>query len=249
MTIRIATWNITAALKARSAKAHDYEDHESLEYFADQLRLVDADVICLQATQMNEDDSMAQRLAKMLGMQFIDETIGFPSYFDPLDNLNIAVLSKQPFANTMAVKLPKPEFPLVSQASGKTAMPADRYLQIVDFDEFKIANVWLEPLSPYGYNYLDGEGAAFATALDTTMSNKLQQPLLFAADFNCPDPLAALPQVAANFQLSEALPDEPTKLNGKPSDHILYSPEWHSVDAGVIKTQSDHFLCWAEFEK
>jgi hypothetical protein len=121
-------------------------------------------------------------------------------------------------------------------------------LQIVEFDEFTIAKVWFEPLSPYGHDYTSGQGAIFAEALDATIANKLQQPVLFAADFNCPNPLAALPQTAAKFQLTEALPDEPTKLNGKPSDHILYSPEWHRVDAGVIKTQSDHFLCWAELE-
>lgn len=248
MTTRIATWNITAALKARSAKAHDYEDHESLDYFADQLQQLNADVICLQATQMNEDDSMAQRLAKLLGMPFIDETIGFPSYFDPLDNLNIAVLSKQPFTST-AVKLPKPSFPLVSQATGKSAIAFDRYLQIVSFDECNVANAWFEPLSPYGFTYEEGEGAEFAQALDDTIASKLQKPLLFAADFSCPRPLTVLPKTTAGLQLEEALPEGPTKLNGRPSDHILHSPEWRKVNSGIIKTQSDHFLCWAEFEK
>lgn len=58
----------------------------------------------------------------------------------------------------------------------------------------------------------------------------------------------ALPESMRTFDLHEALRNESTKPHGGYPDHILYSSEWRVVSAGVVPTQSDHYLCWAELE-
>jgi len=33
------------------------------------------------------------------------------------------------------------------------------------------------------------------------------------------------------------------------TDHIYFSPQFKLTDSGVIVTQTDHYLCWADFKE
>lgn len=249
MKLRIGTWNIAAARKMVSTERFDYSPDEELPYFAEEIRRLDLDVICLQESHANEDDSMARRLGKLVEMPNVEESIGCPSHIDILYNLNTAVLSKQTFVGAPSYKLPRPPFELRFKHDGRAVPPYDRYLQVVDLGTYAVANMWTEPLGAFGRSYEADEGKSFAAQIDELLVAKLERPLLFAADFNIEDVAAALPQLVETFRLKEALPDMPTKPHGNHPDHILYSPEWKKLDSGVVQTQSDHYLCWAEFEK
>lgn len=246
MRLRIATWNIAAARKLLSANKFDYSKEEEIDYFADQLNLLKLDVVCLQESHANTTDSLSVRLSELIGMPHVSETRGCPSHIDPAYRLTTAIMAKEPFTKEKAYLLPHP--PADLKYEGRIVPPYDRYAQTVSFARCTIANIHTEPLAGFGLNYESGEGNALAQEIDGILSDNLARPLLFAADFNMMDLSRTLPTLIGTFDLHEALPDEPTKPSGKRPDHILYSPEWRILDSGVVRTQSDHYLCWGEFE-
>lgn len=232
-----------------STEQFDYSPHEELDYFAKKLRALRLGVICLQESHTNHQDSLAERLAQMLGMPHMAGSPGCPSHIDPQYRLTTAVLSQEPFVSESSLLLPEPNFELKFIHNNKVVEPYDRHVQIVRFGAFTVANMHTEPLGAFGKNYETGDGKQLATAIDSFLADKLQRPLLFAADFNMHKPPIALPTLIGALGLQEALPNRPTKPRGGNPDHILYSPEWRVVDAGIVTTQSDHFLCWAELEQ
>ena len=248
MNIRVATWNIAAARKLQSAQRFDYSPGEELKYFAEQLRAVNPDVICLQESQTNDHDSLSKRLAESLNMPYVSEIIECPSHIDREYNLSMAVLSRQPFQSEATTLLPKPQFELKFTHNGKVVPPYDRFVQTVSFEQLTVANMHTEPLVAFGRSYDDGAGKDFAHEIDLVLRDQLKAPLVFAADFNVHETKDAFPLISDTLQLRNALPDEPTKPGADiHPDHILYSPPLKPIDAGIIQTQSDHFLCWAEF--
>ena len=58
MEFTIATWNIAGGRPIRTDGLFDYAD-EDINYFADELRKINPDVICLQETHMNDERSVA----------------------------------------------------------------------------------------------------------------------------------------------------------------------------------------------
>lgn len=231
-----------------SMEKFDYTGAEDLEYFVGQLRALNLDVVCLQESHVNEVDSLARRLGAILSMPFVAETPGCPSHIDTNYRLTIAIISKLPFMSQSAHLLPYPTFELKFAHSNKVASAYDRYLQVVTFQDFEIANIHTEPLRAFGLTYESGVGSQLSTNVDDLLVDKLSHPLVFAADFNISLPSKTLPKCIGSFKLEEALPNGPTQPDGWNPDHVLYSQEWQLLDAGIVSTQSDHFLCWSELQ-
>jgi exonuclease III len=249
MKLRVATWNIAAARKLQSTRRFDYTTEEQFDYFAEQLYALKLDVVCLQESQVNKDDSLSKRLAERLQMPFISETVECPSHIDRAYNLSLAIMSKKPFESEAAILLPKPMFELKFTYSGQVVPPYDRYAQLVTFEQFTVANMHTEPLVAFGLRYDEGAGKTYAHEIDKLLTQQLIAPLIFAADFNVHDVANAFPLTVGSHRLRDALLNKPTKpdIDSHP-DHILYSPKMRCTDAGIVKTQTDHFLCCAEFE-
>ena len=70
-------------------------------------------------------------------------------------------------------------------------------------------------------------------------------------DFNFSDPQKVF-SIINELNLINALPDEGTRPSKdgskKKSDFIFYSSEFKLINSGIIETNTDHYLCWAEFE-
>lgn len=246
-TLAVGTWNIAAGRKLRSRERFDYIPREDAAYIAERLRAAKLDVVCIQESHVSQNDSLAERLGELAAMPYVVETPGCPSHIDPAYKINNAILSKRPLDATAYTKLPHPNFDLVS-TTGKVMPPYDRYVQTAHIGGITIANMHTEPLEMFNTSYAHGPGLAFAAQIDRVLTERLVRPLLFAADFNM-EHLEPLPSLLQTKQLSEALPAEaPTKPHGGHPDHILYSPEFELQDAGIMQTETDHFLCWAKVQ-
>jgi exonuclease III len=246
--LKIATWNIAGGRTLQSLNRFDYSPAEDIDYFCTQLKDLNLDVICLQESHANGVDSLAKRIAARLGMSYVFDTPGCPSHIDSSYRLTTAIISKTVPLNQLSIMLPKPSMELRFRDSGKQVPPLDRYLQVAILDGFTIANIHTEPMGAFGYDYESGQGLELAHQMDDILATTLTQPVLFAADFNIEKPGIALPKTFAALGLQEGLPAQTTtKPHGGSPDHILYSPTWTLLDAGVLKTKTDHYLCWAQF--
>lgn len=246
MNIRIATWNVASGRKMNSLEHFDYVKDEDLSYFSKQLKQLDLDIICLQESQFNDNDSFAKRLASSLDYLYVAETPGCPSHVDKDHKMTPAILSKKPFISEQPYSLPYPKFKLIHK--GKELPPFDRYLLEVKYDNFSVVTAHPKPLGMFDLSYENGVGNMLAEEIDGFVGQKISKPVIFAVDFNFNSVPSVLPKTTAELGLQEALDaDSTTPLGGHP-DHIAYSDDFTVIDSGIVKTETDHYLCWAELE-
>ncbi len=243
--LRIATWNIAGGHTVRSAESLDYDPQEHVEYFASQLRNLAPDVVCLQESKTNRHDTLAARLGRAAGFAHVFDTPSCPSHIDPNYQLSNAILSRQPFESQQAIVLPLETFSL--SYKGEPAEPYQRMAQIVTLGGLAVVNLHLEPLGRFHHNYERGEGLAYAHQLDRALLKVLRRPLVIAADWNTDRLEKAHAPLLAAHRLREADLGLATTPAASHPDHIVYSPELTCIAAGTVKTQTDHYLCWADF--
>lgn len=244
--MRVTTWNIGGGHTVQSTKTFDYNEAETLDYFANLLRPLQLDVISLQESHTNEHDIVAKRLADLLDMPYVFDSPASPSHIDDSYQLSNAIISKKPIENPISIKLPPPSFELYFK-DGSKARLFHRYLQITSIDGVCFANTHLQPLHHFGYTYEDGEGKRLAEQTQAVFREYLKQPLILAADLNDKHAEKTYQTMFDTLQLKDALGTVPTDNAGKKVDYIIYSPEFTLTDSGVIPTDADHHLCWAEF--
>lgn len=248
--MKIATWNIAGGHTAKSSKAFDYSTR-NLNYFANQLAALNPDVLCLQEAEyeLSGSLSLANYFAEQLNMPFVFETRMHASHITPGCGIALAILSKEPFDTKRSVVQPYPSFPLYLP-NGKPAAKHIKHLQIAEIHGIQIANTHTQPLELLGTPYASEKGRAFADELCDLFIRELRPPLVFAGDF-CADLHGSVTEIYQKMcdalSLTDVLPPGQTKPNntGRP-DAILTSPELTAQASGIIQTETDHFLCWAD---
>jgi len=248
-TLKVISWNIAGGHTIKSLDMFDYEK-ENLSYFADMIRKYAPDVICLQETHSNESRSIASELAKLLHYEFVYENAASPSHIDESFMLGQAIISRIPLKNMRTIVYPYPTFPLLF-SDGREAAHHDKILQIAQWGKVMIANTQMMPLKIFSEEYDTENGAGFSKEIDEVLTSSLDTPLIFCGDFNFNQPVNAFPKMYKKFSIANALPDSVTRPDTTEKlapDHILYSPELSIINAKVVETQTDHFLCFAEFK-
>lgn len=247
-TLKIVTWNIGGAHTVGSAKQFDYEK-EDLPYFVDMLRAQDADIVCLQESHTNDNDSLAKRLAEQLNLPYVFDSPRSPSHIDANYQLSNAILSRFPIEHTQHILLPDPPFELFF-SNGSKARLFHTYVQVATIEGVQILNTHLQPLHLFGYSYSEGEGKVFGEACQEVMLHHMNRPLVFAGDFNDPQLEVNFGKMFTDFALSPALDNQPTDIKGNKMDYILYSPEFELTAAEVVKAdKADHHLGVAELRR
>jgi endonuclease/exonuclease/phosphatase family metal-dependent hydrolase len=247
--MRIVTWNINGGYGLTATTPKKYVDAENLNYFLAHLEALNADILCLQEVHTNVKRSQTKLIAENLGYPYTFETIASPSHIDPNYKLANAILSRQPFKVTKAVRLPHPgfllELPLLS--NGERAEIHDKYLQVVEFDTFTLANVHTLPLHILNSSYDSEEGKKFAAKLEKVLLEHLKTPLIFCGDFNHKNIAGLYPNLFSKFNLVDVLPHEPSVPNSdvRP-DYILVSSTFHGVKSTIYPVLADHFPCALE---
>lgn len=253
--MRIVSWNIAGGCRLGSDKAFDYKN-EDVDYFIRQLVRLDADVICLQESHTNEARSLAGIIAKALGDYSVFDSPLSASHIDPNYRLAISMLGKKAFDTTDLYKYPDPPFEL-RFPDGRVAQKHRKGLQVVTYQGMTITNThWLSMLT-FGYSYASGEGADYGVELTKIMTERLTPPSIVCGDFNAGEFEfdRALVPLVEHLRLKSALPDKSTfHLPGRikpehtnaPDRIYVSSPDFQVLEGGVVATDTDHYLCWAD---
>jgi exonuclease III len=248
-TLRIVSWNIAGSRKMKSLDHFDYEE-EDITYFADQIKALSPDIVCLQETHTNAQRIIANEIARKAGFEYVYNHPVSPSHIDNSYRLGYAVLSKVELKDDGVTYYPYPDFPLFF-SDGRPAEVHQKGVQLVVLNGLAIANTQMLPLPVFGKTYESGDGALLAQKIDASLSTALKQPLIFCGDFNFDEPQALYPKTYKAYGLRDALPDMLTRPNKeglkKRPDHILYSSGVTCIDAKIVTVQADHYLCYADF--
>jgi endonuclease/exonuclease/phosphatase family metal-dependent hydrolase len=109
-----------------------------------------------------------------------------------------------------------------------------------------IANTHGNNIKMFGYDYAEGEGKKLSANIEQAYIKSLLKPLVFTGDFNCDDVERVFPNMVNKFGLTMALPDESTGPDARHTDYILCSTGVDILESHIVKTDTDHYLCWAK---
>jgi exonuclease III len=247
--LKIASWNIAGGRKMNSGQRYDYIANEDIDYFVKKLSALDPDIICFQEVHFKDGVSTASQIAKKLAMPHVfDSNAGHTSHIDANYQLGTAIISRLPLHKTTITPVPYPDFPLFLPSGEPERERHHRFLQTAQCQGFTVANLHTLPMHFFGLAYDKDKGKDFAHQIEDLLLATLKQPLLFAAELNFDDARLIYPRFYKELELSEALGTLPTRPDGRRTDHILYSPEFQLISSGAEETESDHYVCWTEFE-
>lgn len=242
MEFTIATWNIAGGRPIKTDGLFDYAD-EDINYFADELRKINPDVICLQETHMNDERSVAGELCAMLGGYQIQEMRISPSHVDEQYYFGNALLSKEIPISYTSDLYPYPSFPLFLPGSTPDRHH-DKGFQVAIFDFITIINTQMMPLKFLGTPYNTPNGKKFAHEMEEQLISCVQAPFILCGDMNFNDAPSLYPYLLKNMK--SALSDGPTRPGGKKSDYIFVPESCKVIANGIVPTNTDHYLCWAK---
>jgi len=252
MKIKIVSWNIAGGRKIASLKQFDYNE-QNLNYFIKELKVTNSNIVCLQESESSKNYSQPELLANELKMENIFSVPSHPSHINS-NLMGNAIISSSRFLEKTKYKLPQldwqPKWP-----DGRPVRKFDRYVLSAQVDNFVVTTVQLEPLGLWGSNYYQGQGVDYAKNVDKVLFSLSNKPMIlcgdFSGDFLDDDVGKVLTASFKKYNFVDALPNKitrPIKNGGSKCDHIYYSPEFKYINGEVVKTDTDHYLCWAEFE-
>lgn len=244
--MRVISWNINGGFPLKTLEPATYTKEEDLDYFITKLLEYSADIICLQEVHTNQERSQAEEIARALGLAHQFVTVTSPSHVDPDYQLANAVLSRYPFEPKYEIRHPKPAFALNLPLLPDGSYPKvhDKFTQVLQFENFCLANTHLMPLEFFGGSYETPEGKAFARELELLWLEHLSEPLIFCGDFNMATVQKTFPELIACFQLADLLPKGPSSIfNEQRIDFMLSSKCFRCVDAKMVLLNCDHVLC------
>jgi endonuclease/exonuclease/phosphatase family metal-dependent hydrolase len=234
----------------KSFDRFDYSDEDTI-YFADCLKGINPDIVCLQEVHSNAEYSTASDIARQLGFLYVYDIQASPSHIDSSFNLGNAILSKYELSFVGNVQYPYPEFDLFFK-DGRPAAVHHKMVQIYMLDDTMIANTQMLPLGVFGENYSVGNGAGLARQIDNVLYEKLSTPIVFCGDFNFNTPKDIYPNTYKKLKLIEGLPETLTRPNAAGlklnPDHIFISNDINVTSSDVITVQADHYLCYVDIE-
>ncbi|WP_069159820.1 endonuclease/exonuclease/phosphatase family protein [Nocardia altamirensis] len=230
----------------------DY-DPRDIDYFARVLNSVHPapDVLLFQEGQVGRafyDMSVGRagsdlrQLAKLVGYPHNHETVISISHMSADKDLSMAIMSKLPFEQTWARRIPDPDLPLTLQ--GNPVDPLVRYTQSAKVAGITVVNAFPIPLGVLGHSYETGGGVQHAADVVETLRSTAQGPQVVGGDINTPRPDLVYTEHFDRMGLSPVL--EPgTKTvpgwDGSP-DQMYSTPEFTVVDSLVVPTNTDHHL-------
>jgi hypothetical protein len=243
--MKIVTWNIAGFRRTKSLKVWDYSDID-LPYFADEILKLDPDIINLQEVEFVIGRNQIKEFAKLVHMEHTLEIPMHPNHISE-GEMGYAVISKDKITNVDSINQPYPSFELIFK-NGQVAKRFDK--QFVSYSTFGIrcTTIQLQPIGFWGYSYYEEPGLAYGHDVLQTLQSLDSE--IITGDFQFTDLGLVSPELMKKYK--DALPDEFTRVSnaGQPTraDHVLLKQTLKLLDSKVVKTQTDHFLCYAEFE-
>jgi endonuclease/exonuclease/phosphatase family metal-dependent hydrolase len=241
--IRMATWNIGGGYV--STDGHLSYGCQDIAYFADVLREISPDIVCLQEAHISAQMDQPAWLAKTLGLHVVSHVYE-DSHLHPQCQLAMAVLSRIRPEDSTFVMLPNPRLKLVWR--GEEVISHDKGFLIarleMDGRSFHVVSGHLLPFHRFGLRLEDSAFGTMRARLATLLLEDMPGSLV-GADMNCADLSLGLAELFASYR---GVPFDSTRPDGRVTDHILYPASWELVRGWVLPTRADHHLCVADLD-
>lgn len=243
--MKLITWNVAGFRKENSKNAWDYSEFD-YGYFTENINKYSPDVICFQESLFIDSLDQVEHVAKLLNYDFLSTKVS-PDHTIEGSFLGMGILSKKKIDNFEEVVLPYPDFPLFFP-DGREAKKFDKYAQIASVGGFKIVNLQLQPIHYWGFNYYEEPGYSYGRNVSGVVNTYLDEKSIVCGDLQISHLEVPFADIMVRFK--DALPNEFTRIreNGKntKSDHVLVPKDLKVIGSEIVKTQTDHFMCFAE---
>jgi hypothetical protein len=183
-------------------------------------------------------------------MPYVKDTIGSKSYFAPEYCETMSVLSREPLLDVTEILHINPRWE-VKMPNGYLAKSYDSYYQLVETIYGKVINVHFLPEKFFKKDFLLADGKRYIDD-NLHLLQGIANPAYFCGDLNTRNITQVFETFFKDYQLINAFKDTPTRpvsaIEAVPQDVICYSKDRELVNKGVLKTENDHYLIWAEFQ-
>lgn len=247
--MKVVTWNIAGCHKFRGrigiGEASYYEEQD-FDYFAEILKLTNADFIGLQEsfTSVDGNEVQAEKLAKKLNYPYWQNHAYGESHYKDKNRLSLGNLSHFPIIEKYYHLLPNPRISIL-RPNGQTWRSFDvGFLVSVIKHQDKVinfANCHLVPLHYFKKDFADKEFDIVRADLTKFAIGLLKNPTILLGDFNYAHLDKVFPELFNNGY-KDAFNTETAPGKGQ-QDHILFSHHWKLNTATVEKFEADHYLC------
>lgn len=250
--MRIASWNIAGGHTLINNEHMNY--FEQLDYFIDELKKIDADIICLQEAHTSVDgkEIQAKIIADKLGYRHVENQPYKAKTSHIKDNyfLSISTISKLPISQSTFFELPNPNLK-IQRPNGDMWITLNAGFLMVEINyegkKVNIANTHLVPLHYFKKDYMEEDFKNIREEISKLLINLSKTPTVIAGDFNFADMKSLLPDIFKDNLYHDAFQKNTTPEKGQ-QDHILFSNHWQLKSADIKKGNADHYLCVADVE-
>jgi len=247
--MRIVTWNLRGGQTTAS-------DSDPLDYFADQLRVLNPDVICLQEVHSEGANSDAATIGEKLGNYTCFHIAMNPSTIAEGKELGLAILTRD--AHEWPTLREFPPLPVQPTTASGAPMPQERIgVQQINYANVVVGNVQLPRLVDLRQSYQDADNVGWVRTISETLAS-LPSPLILCGDFGIDaGPGETFATMFQDRHLQSALPAEAATYSRETlhsadlnaPDAIYYFTDALQIkDSGIVQTMTDHYLCWADVE-
>ncbi len=244
--MRVATWNIGGGFISSNQK-HEFNT-EDINYFIDELKKIQPDVICFQEIHVSENNNQPKVIAKALGYKFFKTETIADSHLKDGEKLSIAVISKYPIISSKFNKLPNPNLEFIW--NGEKAFSHDKgFLEVViNYQDTRITVLsgHLVPFHKFERDFLADEFKNIRTKIEKIICHN-KMPTVVGADLNFEDTYQLIPNVL-NQGFKFILNNEPTTPKDRKYDKIIISSDWVFANSKIIQGKADHYLCFADID-
>jgi len=223
--MRVATWNIGGGF-IESKQKHEY-DFENINYFTEELKSINPDVVCLQESHISEKNNQSKIIADGLGFKHL---VTYPianSHLKDGEKISISIISKFPIISSKFNMLSNPNLQFVWR--DKKAYSHDKGFAeaVINYKgiHVKILSGHMVPFRRFARSFLDNEFEEIRKQIEKIILHE-KIPKIICADMNFNEKIETLIPKVFNGNFKSILGDNPTTPKGKTYDKIIISNEW-----------------------
>lgn len=240
--VQMVTWNIGGGFV--STDDHGSYKTPDIAYFADILKEISPDIVCLQEAHVSRMLDQPAWLADKLGLYSVAHAYD-DSHLQPGCGLAAAILSRWAPTQSEFLTLPNPRLKLLWR--GAEVISHDKGFLLarvtVEGNNVCVASGHMLPFHRFGRRLDDPMFKAVRARMESLFLQQVTDALI-GADMNCADLSVGLSSLMRNYA---GVPFTSTRPDGRVTDHVLYPKTWRLVcSRAALPTRADHHLCVAE---
>jgi hypothetical protein len=204
-------------------------------------------VVILQENHANETTSFSEEFQNQIQLSHKLDFQTNRSHIDPNYYLSLSTLARWPILDIKTVLFPNPHWKDQTK-TGMELVSFDTGLTVCNINGINFINTQLLPELLFHKDYTTKEGAEYVRSFINSIPH-LKGPVVLAGDFNSQKYMKWLQEFAASNGLTNALehiPTRPTVHGDVFSEGIYFSNDLNLLETKVIKTKTDHYLCYVE---